>query len=289
MSEEQASKSWERSSVFEFSADADGFREFFLRLKRSGAVPEVTSCALEATGGYYSQPIFQALTRAGYTTLWLKNQAVHDLRETVYGRRSKTDAQDSRLIARLLYLRDAVGQEYAFHMASPGEAEYRNLRLLVELRWKQVQARRRASNQLTQVLDVLLPEMRLVFKKRTTLPTPLLLLERYPSVTDIAAASEEELHRLLVDEARSLHHQTYGPILKDLAMRTAGATEGVVPLQLAQDWLFVPSEGWTTRLPILSAGSRRQSRICPKHLPWQPFHTCRLQESRRSSPGWALR
>lgn len=237
LSADQAAHGWERARVLPFSADVFGFKELLSRLEEVGATPEQTVCALEATGGYYSQPIFQWLRRRGYAVLWVRNQAVHDLRETVYGRRSKSDVEDARLIARLLYLRDAIGQEYAFQVANEGELRYRNLRLLVELRWKQVQARRRASNQLMQVLDVLFPEMRLIFRKSTTLATPLHLLKRLPTVSEIAAASEADLYRILVGEARSLRHQTSAHALKSLARETVGVTEGADTLRLAQGWL----------------------------------------------------
>lgn len=191
------------------------------------------------------------MKRRGYRVLWVKNQAVHDLRETVYGRRSKSDVEDARLIARLLYLRDAIGQEYAFQVAHEGELRYRNLRLLVELRWKQVQARRRASNQLMQVLDVLFPELRLVFRKSTTSSTPLQLLRRFPSAAEVAAASETEIHRVLVEEARSLHHQTAAPTLRRLAQTTVGAVEGGEVLRLAQGWLVETLIGLDTAIKDL--------------------------------------
>lgn len=95
----------------------------------------------------------------------MKKQAVHDLRETLCGRRPKTEAEDAGLSARLLYLREAFGQEYAFHVAHAGPLPYRNLH-----RWKQVQARRRGYNQRMQVLDVLFPGLRRVFRKSTTRP-----------------------------------------------------------------------------------------------------------------------
>lgn len=237
LSETRAARGWERIPVFPFSADCNGFNDLFQALSKAGAELDNTVCALEATGGYYSQPLFHVLKQGGYNVLWVKNQAVHDLRETLYGRRSKTDAEDSRLIARLLYLREAIGQEYAFHTTAEGDLRYRSLRLLVELRWKQVQARRRASNQLMQVLDVLFPELRLVFLKSTTSSTPLHLLKRFPTVAQIAATSEADLYNVLVNDARSLRHQTAAPFLKNLAQNTAGVKEGVEALQLSQEWL----------------------------------------------------
>jgi hypothetical protein len=250
---ERAARGWEQAPVTAFSADADGFREFFAALQRAGATPENTVCALEPTGGYYSQPLFQALQRHGFEVIWVKNQAVHDLRETVYGRRSKTDAEDARLIARLLYLREAIGQEYAFQVAPGGTLPYRNLRLLVELRWKQVQARRRASNQLMQVLDVLFPELRRVFRKGTTRPTALHLLRRFSTAREIAAASEEDLHRVLVAEARSLRHQTAAPELRRLARASVGIEDGREVLELAQGWLIQQLEDLQRSIEDLDA------------------------------------
>jgi len=234
---ERAARGWQQVPVIAFAADTEGFCAFFAALHAADATPTNTVCALEPTGGYYSQPIFQALRQRGFEVLWVKNQAVHDLRETLYGRRSKTDAEDARLIARLLYLREAVGQEYAFQVAHAGALPYRNLRLLVELRWKQVQARRRASNQLMQVLDVLFPELRRVFRKSTVRPTPLHLLSRFPTAQAIAAASEQDLHRVLVGEARSLRHQTAAPELRRFARDSVGVREGREVLELAQGWL----------------------------------------------------
>lgn len=228
---------WTQIAVFPFSADAPGFIAALHYLAQAGAAPGVTRCALEATGGYYSRPIYAALRAHGYAVQWIKNPAVHDLRETVYGRRSKTDAEDARLIARLLYLQEAVGQEYAFHLVQSGDERYQYLRRLVDLRWKQVQARRRASNQLTQVLDVLFPEFRLIFRKSVTGPTALHLLRRFPTVDAIADASVEDLHQVLVGEAKSLRHQTAAPQLKQWAQETAGLQGGTGPLQLAQEWL----------------------------------------------------
>ena len=228
---------WTRVPVFSFSADAPGFAAALTYLTQAGATPAGARCALEATGGYYSRPLYATLRAQGYQVHWVKNPAVHDLRETVYGRRSKTEAEDARLIARLLFLQEAVGQEYAFHLVQPSDERYQYLRLLVDLRWKQVQARRRASNQLTPVLDVLFPEFRLVFRKSVTGPTALHLLRRFPTVAAIAEAPVADLHQALVGEARSLRHQTAAAPLKRWAQETAGLKVGIGPLQLAQDWL----------------------------------------------------
>jgi len=89
-----------------------------------------------------------------------------------------------------------------------------------------------------QVLDVLFPELRLVFRKSTTQATPLHLLWCFPTAEEIAAASEEaELHRVIVHEARRLRHRRAAALLKALAQETVGVREGVQPLRLAQGWL----------------------------------------------------
>ncbi len=162
---------------------------------------------------------------------------MHDHRETVYSRRSKTDAEDGRLIARLLYLQETVGQDYAFHLVQPGEERYQDLRLLVDLRGKPVQARRRASHQLTQVLDGLFPEFRLLVRKSVTGPTALPRLRRFPTIRAIADASVEDLHQVVVGEAKSLRHHTAAPQLKQRAPETGGLQGG------AQDRCHSPRRG----------------------------------------------
>lgn len=77
----------------------------------------------------------------------------------------------------------------------------------------------------------------MVFRKSTALATPLHFLRRFPTVRDVAAASEARIRYVLVDEARSLSHQTAAPLLKALASSSVGVTEGTEALQLAQDWL----------------------------------------------------
>lgn len=69
---------------------------------------------IEPTGGDYSRTVHAFLAGLGVEVLWVKNQAVHDARAAAYGKRTKTDPIDARLIDRLLWLREAVGHEFAF-------------------------------------------------------------------------------------------------------------------------------------------------------------------------------
>lgn len=63
-------------------------------------------------------------------------------------------------------------------------ATYR--RLLVDLPWTQVQVRRWASQQRTQVLGLLFPEFRRVFRESVSGPAALQVLGRLPTVAAIA-------------------------------------------------------------------------------------------------------
>jgi transposase len=228
---------WEKVSTFQFATTREGFDRLSAFLESRGATPQNCLAAMEPTGGYYSRTIFAWLRKRGYGALWVKNQAVHDQRETLYGRRSKSDVKDARLIARLLYLREVIGQEYAFLVQEEGDPRYKALRLLVGLRWKHVQERRRAGNQLMQILDVVFPELRLVFRKSTVSWAPLHLLKRFPTSGAISEASEEELYEVVVGQARSLRHQTSMGYLKQLAATTVGLKEETDTLVLAAQWL----------------------------------------------------
>ncbi len=143
---------------------------------------------LGPTGGYCARTIHAFLVSLGIEVHWVKNAAVHDARDAIYGPRTKTDPVDARLIARLLYLREAVGQEYAFSTGYDQIRAYATLRLLVGNRWRLRQAQAGAGNQLTQILDVVFPELAEVFAKPVGSDAALRLLEHYPTPAALAEA-----------------------------------------------------------------------------------------------------
>jgi hypothetical protein len=130
--------SWERAPVRSIAANAFGFRDLLAWLESSGLPPAQVKVGCEPTGGWYSRTVVAWLETYGYQVDWLQNWAVHERRQLILGKQTKTDALDARLIARLLYERERLGQSRAFmHPAKPGTE---SLRMLVRNRFKLVKS-----------------------------------------------------------------------------------------------------------------------------------------------------
>jgi len=61
----------------------------------------------------------------GYRVLQVENRAVKDYREKVFGGETKTDEVDARLMARMGFLHELVGEEFSIqpvHLTNPDAA-----------------------------------------------------------------------------------------------------------------------------------------------------------------------
>jgi transposase len=228
--------SWERAPVRSIAANAFGFRDLLAWLESSGLPPAQVKVGCEPTGGWYSRTVVAWLETYGYQVDWLQNWAVHERRQLILGKQTKTDALDARLIARLLYERERLGQSRAFmHPAKPGTE---SLRMLVRNRFKLVNFRTRYRLQLGAVVDVLFPEFKQFFKARSTGRTARIVLEHFPTPADLAAAEPEQLSAVVIGEARALALRRRLPELQRLAANSAGLTRDIEQLLRIQTWLL---------------------------------------------------
>jgi transposase len=227
--------SWERGPVRGFAANAMGFRELVAWLEAWGLPPEQVRVGCEPTGGWYSRTVVAWLETYGYQIDWLQNWAVHERRQLVLGKQTKTDALDARLIARLLYEQERLGHSRAFLHPTPPGTE--SLRMLVRNRLKLVNFRTRYRLQLGAVQDVLFPEFKQFFRASSTGRTARLVLERFPTPAELAAATLEQLQAVVVGEARAHTLRPRLPELQRLAAGSAGLT-GDEHLPRIQAWLL---------------------------------------------------
>ena len=96
-----------------FSSDSPGFRRLQHYLDGFSAEPAEFLVLLEPTGGYYGMALLSYLVSKGYQVLQVGNSAVKNYREKVFGSETKTDATDARLMARIGFLREALGEEFS--------------------------------------------------------------------------------------------------------------------------------------------------------------------------------
>lgn len=228
--------SWERVGVRKVAANAMGYRDLLEWLARSGAPAEHVRVGLEPTGGWYARTVVSCLEMYGYHVHWLQNWALHERRQLILGKQTKTDAVDARLIARLLYEREQLGQSRAF--LRPAYSGTESLRMLVRNRLKLVNFRTRYRLQLGAVEDVLFPEFKLFFRARSTGKTARLLLEHYPTPAALSAAAPGELVQVVVKEGRAAILARRLPELQHLAAVSAGLVQDIEHLLRLQAWLL---------------------------------------------------
>lgn len=227
---------WERATARRVPTSGAGFVEFLQWLEGFGRTPGQVQIGCEPTGGWCAETLVAYLERHGYQVSWLQNWALHERRRLAIGKQTKTDALDARLIARLLYERDRHGQTKGFLGRPPRSTD--GLRLLVRNRARLVQQRTRYRVQLTQVEDVIFPELKDVFSNSTTGPAARRLLERFPTPTLLAAADPDEVFQVLVCEAGSHVHSRRIDELQELARSSAGLLAGLEPVLQTQSWLL---------------------------------------------------
>jgi transposase len=256
---------WQSAPTLKVDVNRAGYQRIAQLLARmSDDPPRQVVAGLEPTGGYYARTAHAFLRGLGLDVHWMKNSAVHDARDAVYGKRTKTDPVDARLIARLLFLREAVGQEYAFSTGFDQIGAYATLRLLVNNRWKIRQAQTRAGNQLTQVLDVLFPEIAECFSEPASSAAAWCLLGQYPTPAAIAAAGHDELYRIVVFEAHAPRKAAVVPKLIEAARNSIGISEGVPDLVAAQTFLISQLQRLNSELSTLDDRIGEMLKLTPE-------------------------
>lgn len=237
ISEEQMLRaSWERVPVRRIATSGKGFRELTDWLHGSGYGVHEVEVGCEPTGGWYAQTVAAWMERHGYVVSWLQNSALHERRQLLIGKQTKTDALDARLIARLLFERTRFGQRRGFLHQAPRSTDA--LRMLVRNRHRLIEQRTRYRLQLTAVEDVLFPELKDFFKRSITGRVARHLLEVYPTPDDLFRAAPAEVRKVVVIEG---HGSVLAPRLNDLQMAacdSAGLVDGVAPILQAQKWLL---------------------------------------------------
>jgi transposase len=226
---------WERATARRVPTTAAGFGNFVEWLEGFGRHPDEIRIGCEPTGGLCAETLVAWLTRRGCQVSWLQSWALHERRRLAIGKQTKTDALDARLIARLLYERESYGQVKGFLGRPPRSTN--GLRLLVRNRARLIGQRTRYRLQLTQVEDVIFPELKDFFTKSITGFTARRLMEEFPTPADVARARLVDLRDLLIRQCHSAPHRNRIPELRELARSSAGLTD-VGPIVQTQSWLL---------------------------------------------------
>jgi transposase len=233
---------WKRSRTLHFTSDAAGFRKLDNYLDKFSNNSKEFLILLEPTGGYYGLTLLVFLISKGYLILQVENKAVKDYREKIFGSETKTDDTDSRLMARMGFLHEVVGEEFSIQPVNVANPDDSTLRVMVRDYLKIGKEITRRKNQLQQVVAVTFPELKSFFLSGTAKPVARALLEKFPTPQELSEASEEEVAALLSSAGGYKHAKRVGELLA-LAQSSAG-----VKMMVHHQW----RQGWIIKqLPIL--------------------------------------
>jgi len=172
---------------FVITNDGPGFERLHQKVAQLGCSSQDIVVGLEATGRYWEQ-VYYFLQQRGYRLVLLHPAQTHHFAQR-RGLRAKTDKLDALTIARVLLSEDARPA----YVPNELTATYREL---VRLHSNLSDEAARYKNEIQDLLVVLFPEFKQVFKDPTR-KTALAVLRAYPSAQAIAAAGEAPIAAIL--------------------------------------------------------------------------------------------
>src|SRR5438132_13715599 len=224
---------WKRVRTIHFASDAAGFGKFQRYLERHSSDPGDFLILLEPTGSYGLTALLYLLGK-GYRVLQIENRAVKDYREKIFGSETKTDDTDARLMARMAFLHELVGEEFSIQPVLLMNPDAAALRGMVHDLTKLQKEITRQRNQLQQIAAATFPELKTFFKGSTAAPAARALLEHFATPQELAAAPVAEITEVL-RAAHAHSHAARAAELQTMAQTTSG-----VPTLTHHHW----RQGW---------------------------------------------
>jgi Transposase/Transposase IS116/IS110/IS902 family len=188
---------WQRARCLHFASTRAGLRQLQQYLDRFSLDPTAFLGLCEPTGGYYGATVGQYLLDAGYRLLLVDNGTTRHMREKIFGALPKTDDVDARVMARMGYLHEVVGEEYSLRPLCLPAAEDAELLALCRTSWKLNVMVCRLRNQFGQLAAVIFPELKEFFTSSITTVVPVRLLAAYPCPAELAAAPAADVAAVL--------------------------------------------------------------------------------------------
>lgn len=197
---------------FTFANSLKGFSAF-LDLANTWDSPGNIKVGLEATG-HYSSNLLSFLTAHGFQVVVFNPLSVSKFRAASSLRKTKTDSNDSRYIARLVMTGDFASYHgLSYHVSV--------LKSLTRARFRLFSEIQPLKNRFRRLLHILFPEFDTLFSN-IYLKTPLELLSFLPSAKDIAECNILKLTKILSDASHGKVKRTRAEALKQLAKSSIG-------------------------------------------------------------------
>jgi hypothetical protein len=215
---------WKRARCIHFPSTQAGLRKLQRYLDRFSTDPSEFLGLCEPTGGYYGATVFQYLLDQEYDMNLVENATTRHVREKIFPGVPKTDEMETRVMARIGYLHEAVGEEFTLRPLALPDPDDADLLALCRDSWKLSTMVTRARNQFTQLLAAIFPELKTFFTSSVSTVVPVSLVAAYPTPALLAEAPAEEVRQVLW-RARSYQHAHRVAELQALA----GDSSGLLP------------------------------------------------------------
>ncbi len=212
---------WKRARCVHFPSTRAGLDKLRKYLDRFCPDPSAFLGLCEPTGGFYGAVMFQYLLDEDYQMLLVENATTRHMREKIFPNVPKTDEMDARVMARIGYLHEAVGEEFTLRPLDLPNPEDADLLALCRDSWKLTTMITRARNQFAQLMAVIFPELKTFFTTSVSTVVPVSLMAAYPTPATLAAAPAEEV-RAMLWQARGYHHARRVDELQKLARHSCG-------------------------------------------------------------------
>lgn len=212
---------WKRAHCIHVPTTRAGLNELQGYLDGFIADPTTFLGLCEPTGGHYGATVFQTLLDGEYPMLWVDNRTVKHMREKIFGHLAKTDELDARVMARIAYLHEAVGEEFTLRPLRLPEPDDGGLLSLCRDYWKLNTMICRARNQFSQLMALIFPELKTFFTSSVSTIAPVRLMAAYPTPAELTAATSDEVGTVL-RQARAYQHAQRVRELQGLARDSSG-------------------------------------------------------------------
>lgn len=212
---------WKRARCVHFPSTQAGLRILQRYLDSFSTDPAAFFGLGEPTGGYYGAGVFQYLLDRGYDMNWVENAMTRHTREKIFPGTPKTDEMESRVMARMGYLHEAVGEEFTLRPLELLGDDDADLLALCRDSWKLQGMITRARNQFSQLMAGIFPELKVFFTSSVSTVGPVSLMAAYPTPRQLSEAPEEDVQGVLkkvschnhakrVDEVQELARDSSG-------------------------------------------------------------------------------
>lgn len=234
-----------RKPATRIEASSQGYAQLCGWLKAWGEPAELL-IGLETTGVLW-EPLYEAVTQAGYTVLVLNPRQTSSW-ATGLGLRAKTDGIDARTLARGLLA------GYARGSTLPSE-DVQSLRTLTRARRDLVQSQSAARQRLQDELVPLFPELPRHLPQRADLADPAIFrfLSRYSSAHTLAHANLAEVTTALAEASDQRWGEAEAQALHQMAQHSAASTRAVAARSLVVRTLCLHLLDLRARLAELEA------------------------------------